>query len=413
MRVSFIIIFIGFPLFLFSQQEQDSLVLKGPYLGQKVPGIIPEVFAPGIVSDSSWAEHCQLAISPNQDEIFWSVYTSKYPKVNGKGSTEQLYYSKLENGIWSKPAIADFTKDNKYGGNGGPVFSLDGNKLFFYQRKPNDKYMYYVEKKNGQWTNDPIKISEPYNTKTGNVATNWTPVFTKNGYAYKYGQQEKVILKYKFNETKFSDPDTVRVHKDFVLSYNVYVAPNESYYIFSGYNYMGLGDLDLYICFKDSVGNWGYPIIMRDKINTKARERFPVVSPDGKYLFFMRHTETQDIFWVSTKILYKYKKESIETMKNPPVFEPIILNTKEIEKYVGEYSCPELPQKISFINQNNMLKMKIADSKPIAIECYDKDKFKYDEGMLKLKFITNENKLILYAGSTIYEMKIIVDNNSY
>jgi len=41
---------------------------------------------------------------------------------------------------------------------------------------------------------------------------------------------------------------------------------------------------------------------MGDKINTDKTERFPIVSPDGKYLFFMRHTPGQDIFWVSTKI---------------------------------------------------------------------------------------------------------------
>jgi hypothetical protein len=30
-------------------QQDDSPVLKGPYLGQKPPGQIPEVFAPGII----------------------------------------------------------------------------------------------------------------------------------------------------------------------------------------------------------------------------------------------------------------------------------------------------------------------------------------------------------------------------
>ena len=31
-------------------QQDDYPVLKGPYLGQKPPGLIPEVFAPGIIS---------------------------------------------------------------------------------------------------------------------------------------------------------------------------------------------------------------------------------------------------------------------------------------------------------------------------------------------------------------------------
>lgn len=397
------------PYFLYAQTSKEFPELKGKYLGQKTPGSTPEVFASGIVSDTSWAEHCQIAISPNEDEIFWSVYTSEYPKIDGTGNTEQLYYSKIENGVWTKPEIADFTHKNKYGGNGGPVFSLDGKKLFIYQRKPDDKFMYYVEKKNGQWSKDPIKIGVPYNSKTGNVATNWTPVFTKKGYAYKYDQQKRVIVKYKYDDTQFSLPDTMRVHKDFILRYNVYVAPDESYYIFSGYNYKGYGDLDLCISFKDSDGNWGYPVIMRDEINTNTRERFPVVSPDGKYLFFMRHTETQDIFWISTEILAKYKKESIEKKKNPPVFNAIVLRSEELDKYLGVYSCPEISPKLTISKQENILKAQIADRTPFIIECYDKDKFKYDQAMLKFEFIPEESKMLLHAGSSIFEMKSITN----
>ncbi len=392
------------PFLLNAQTIEDFPVLKGKYLGQKTPGCNPEVFAPGIVSDTSWAEHCQIAISPKDDEIFWSVYTDIYKTEEGR-NTEQLYHSKLVNGTWTKPAIANFTSENKHGGNGGPVFSLDGKKLFFYQRKPRDKYMYYIEKKNGQWSKDPISIGEPYNTKTGDVATNWTPVFTEKGYAYKYNQHKWVILKYKYEGTEFSQPDTMRVHKDFILSYNIYVAPDESYYIFSGYNYKGFGDLDLYICFKDSNGKWSYPVIMKDGINTEVRERFPVVSPDGKYLFFMRHTRTQDIFWVSTEIFGKYKKESIEIMKNPPVFNAIIVKPEELNKYIGVYSCPELTRKITVSKQENILTLQIADRTPFTIECYDKDKFKYDRGMLKIEFLPDENRMLLQSGSSIYEMK--------
>jgi len=70
----------------------------GDYLGQKPPGAIPEEFAPGIVSGYI---HGRIAISPNSDEIYWVV----------NPSTERIIYSKMENGIWTKPAVADFVKD--------------------------------------------------------------------------------------------------------------------------------------------------------------------------------------------------------------------------------------------------------------------------------------------------------------
>ncbi len=187
-------------------------------------------------------------------------------------------------------------------------FFLMAQKLFFYQRKPDDKYMYYVNKENDTWSK-PINVGEPYNTKTGETATNWTPVFTKQGNAYKYNynQGKRVVLKYKYENHIFSHPDTMRIPKDFRLSFNVFVSPEEDYLIFAAYHKEGFGGSDLYICFKNKEDKWGTPINMGDKINSEQRERFPVVSPDGKYLFFMRHTETQDFFWVSTEIIKNLK----------------------------------------------------------------------------------------------------------
>jgi len=47
---------------------------------------------------------------------------------------------------------------------------------------------------------------------------------------------------------------------------------------------------------------------MGEKVNIEKAESFPTVSPDGKYLFFMRHTPGQDFFCVSTKIIDELKK---------------------------------------------------------------------------------------------------------
>lgn len=56
--------------------EKNFVPVEEQYFGLKPPGLTPEVFAPGIVSDSTWAEHCQIAISPKGDEIYWSAWTA-------------------------------------------------------------------------------------------------------------------------------------------------------------------------------------------------------------------------------------------------------------------------------------------------------------------------------------------------
>jgi hypothetical protein len=53
-------------------------VLKGPYLGQKPPGMKPEIFAPGILNTDTMGAFCAV-FSPEGDE-FHFVY---YEKVEG------------------------------------------------------------------------------------------------------------------------------------------------------------------------------------------------------------------------------------------------------------------------------------------------------------------------------------------
>lgn len=306
-RVIITICFCAFICSSYAQIDKSFFDTKDAYFGLKAPGIIPEVFAPGIVSDSTWAEHCQMAISPLGDEIYWSAWSSRYPPADtSMKNSEQIYFSEFKNGEWSKPAIADFIKDHLTCLNGGPSFSPDGNRLYFYSTGIEGgfgkKDVWYAQRTKSGWSK-PINAGAPLNTDVGD----WTPSFTIKGNAYHMGNtyydKDEKPLQFKFSNGKFSDPKPVIIHPDYRPAYAIYVAPDESYLIFSGIHKDGYGSLDIYICFKTDDNNWGTPINMGDKINTDKVERFPIVSPDGKYLFFMRHTPGQDIFWVSTDII--------------------------------------------------------------------------------------------------------------
>jgi len=285
--------------------QTSFLESKDAYFGLKPPGLIPEVFAPGIVSDTSWAEHCQVAISPDGKEIYWSAWTGDYKTEDGEKNTEQIFYTKFKNGSWSNPKRAEFTLGNPHGLNGGPVFSLDGKRLYFYQVKSpwvsSNMRTYYVEKRNGKWGDEPIDVGQPYNTESHN----YSPIFAKKGKAYKnlWGN----VSKYTYKDGIFTFIDSTTIHEDYSQAWNFYMSPNEDYVIFADRHDGGYGDVDLYICFKTKDENWGFPINMGPDVNTELRERFPMVSPDGKYLFFMRHTPGQDFFWVSTEIIRNLK----------------------------------------------------------------------------------------------------------
>lgn len=304
MKKLIFILSIGFICASCTQSEQNFLETKDAYFGLTPPGLIPEVFAPGIVSDSTWAEHCQVAVSPKGDEIYWSAWSTKYPPADTSSrSTEQIYFSEFRNEAWTKPELAEFVKDHLTIINGGPVFSPDGKRLYFYSvDRPGGlgtMDTWYVEKTDKEWSK-PINVDKPYNSE----GADWSPVFTKKGNAYK---NFRSTVKYRFNENTFSNPDSIIFHQGYSPVFPVYISPEESYLIFDSSIEEGFGGLDLYISFKTKEDKWGDPINMGDKVNTDKTERFPTVSPDGKYLFFMRHTPGQDFFWVSTEIIKNLK----------------------------------------------------------------------------------------------------------
>lgn len=61
------------------------------------------------------------------------------------------------------------------------------------------------------------------------------------------------------------------------------------------------------------LGSWTMPVNLGKNINTENREFSPSVSPDGKYLFFVRDFggEKGDIYWVDAKIIEELKKEEL------------------------------------------------------------------------------------------------------
>ena len=102
-------------------QESKFPVLKGPYLGQKLPDTIPKLFAPDFISIEGRYEFA-VSFSPKLDEIYFSA-------DDGKDNTGVYFSKKLEN-KWSYPQKADFTGGKKKS-EMEAFFTPDGNKIFF------------------------------------------------------------------------------------------------------------------------------------------------------------------------------------------------------------------------------------------------------------------------------------------
>ncbi len=106
---------------LYSQQGEFPK-LSGPYLGQKPPGLTPEIFAPGIVSTES-AREFSGTFSPDGKEYYFFRF------ADGAG----MMVTRLIGDRWSEPRPASF--NSKYIDN-EPHITPDGKRMFFCSNRP-------------------------------------------------------------------------------------------------------------------------------------------------------------------------------------------------------------------------------------------------------------------------------------
>ncbi len=133
-------------------KDSDSLTTEALYFGQKPPGLIPEIFALGIVSINGRYEH-GISFSPDLDEVYFSA--------NKKDEVPDVYFSKLEGKKWTNPKKANFTKGEK-AGEMHPFVSFSDNKIYFTAHNSDytDTKIWYVNRFENSWSN-AIKLDSP------------------------------------------------------------------------------------------------------------------------------------------------------------------------------------------------------------------------------------------------------------
>jgi hypothetical protein len=277
--------------------------LTGKYLDQSPPGEVPKIFAPGIVSEQEHFEHSSLAFSPDYTEIYWSTDFKE-------GGFYDIVFIKKENGRWSAPKLASFS-EKFHAGN--PVFSYDGKKLYFSSTRPrdgesgkSDGNIWFVEKTGNQWSK-PKLLDDIINTDQREVVM----CISKQGNLYFRRGMEFFSSKQK--NGIFQEPVKFEIKKiEQARNQLFYIAPDESYMLIEVFGRAGYGGGDIYISYNLKDDLWSDPVNLGQKINMGGHERFPIVSPDGKYLFFLRVGDGSDFFWVDAKIIEDLKPDEVK-----------------------------------------------------------------------------------------------------
>ncbi len=254
------------------------------YFGLSSPGAVPRIFSPDILSTSR--NERDFVISPAGNVMFYSL-------VLPANNLSVIVFLAFDGFFWSEPETAAFSGTYK---DLEPVYSPDGKKLFFVSKRPltgnaekKDYDIWYVEPEKG-WGN-ATQAGLPNTDEDEfypSVASSGNLYFTAK-YADSFGNED--IYFSRFENGNYLPPVNLgEVINTSFYEFNAFIAPDESYLIFSSLGREDdMGGGDLYISYNSGNGSWTQPVNLGTSINSDKLDYCPFVSPDGKYLFFTSH----------------------------------------------------------------------------------------------------------------------------
>lgn len=254
--------------------QMNNFPVQGDsYFGQKPPGLIPEVFAPGIVSTEEHLE-TEVLFLPDMREL-------SFTRSGGEYKEPIWLVMQYKDNRWSKKSIPSTTDINKYKEQFSPSVSEMKNlepfkdiPIIGFSVSAKGTYYFYV-----------------LDFKDGSGHMSYSRLI--DGKYEKPQKMSKAINTGKYIAHPF-------------------IAPDESYLMWDAEK-DGKNTPDIYISFRQKDGSWGSAINMGDKINTALYEQRPKMTPDGKYLFFwkgdvkVREDGSRYVigspYWVDAKII--------------------------------------------------------------------------------------------------------------
>lgn len=294
MKRTFAVVIIGFSAFASTLWPAQVAApgqptgLKGPYLGQPVPGNVPKVFAPGLVSKTELkASACTF--SPDGKEFYFT------------SGNERIMVSRLTEGGWTAPE--PFAPAAGYRAF-EPHVTLDNKRIFWNWNHPDHAggLAIYVSERAADGWSAPVFAGEGMFTSSSRDGSIYvTHLAREIDYVSRALMEGNRIVGY---EDLKGGIEKIRARSSSVA--HPCVAPDGSYIVF---------DIDggphLFVSFREPDGSWGEAIdLSQHGLDVKAG--IASITPDGKYLFFGLGN---DLYWVSTRLIEDLRGQAPDPSK--------------------------------------------------------------------------------------------------
>jgi ketosteroid isomerase-like protein len=267
----------------------------GPYFGQKTPGLEAEIFAPGLISIEGRYEFA-ISFAPGGDRLLFTVQTAS--------GTVQVLHSSLAGGTWSRPESVSLSagarKDEMEA-----FFAPDGKHVYFAPYDEGlDVRIWQVEIVGEDWIN-PTPLTGPIAE-----APAFFPTIADSGAIYYTNIGERKPYRAR------RDADGAWKGEPVGLAFggHIFVAPDESFVLVDARAEDSLGEGDIYVAFATADGGWTQPVNLGDGVNSEFSESCPSLSDDGKYLFFSRYNEPDEvaqIYWVDSGVIENARQRQL------------------------------------------------------------------------------------------------------
>lgn len=251
--------------------DPDFPHLAHPVFAQKPPGVIPEVFAPRVVS------------------------TEREPGTAFSPDTEEFYFRKYDEALGNDALIAIQYQDNLW----AETFVVPGGIEISPDRKIVHIGNEYRERTPSGWS-DVKSLGTPFSdipimrltaSSKGTYYFDTSPIYDTTS-AVGSIRYSRLI------DGKREKPRTLEMDIGPIRKTHPFIAPDESYLIFDSRRENG--NLDIYISFREKDGSWGAAVNLGNQINTELPDAYGSVTSDGKYFFFTRFPGNgqKNLMWV-------------------------------------------------------------------------------------------------------------------